>query len=184
MPHASPSRVTNTTVLFSETLNQGLSDVGKIQEMDREIVRLNETIVFFKMMVQMKDEGTTKRGRVDTNISNNKVLISAIRDVMNSKILPYCKFLGKKDLQTIAEGSVAEVVLDALGVGTESGNQIGRVNNYEESLGWWIRNVELVEQQLIEHRTKVTQQAMKNKYIQGMYRYDNIVCFFWKKVPC
>ena len=112
------------------------------------------------------------------------MLVSAIRDVMNIKILPYCKFLGKKDLQTIAEGSVAEVVLDALGVGTVSGNQIRRVNNYREIvLGWWIRNVELVEWQLIEHRTKVTQ-AMKNKYIQGMYRYDNIVCFFWKKVPC
>ena len=183
MPHPSPSRVTNTTVPFSETLDQRLSDVGKMEEMDREIVKLNETIVFFKMMVQLKDEGTTKRGRVDTNISNNKVLVSAIRDVMNSKILPYCKFLGKKDLQTIAEGSVAEVVLDALGVGTVSGNQIGRVNNYRERLGWWIRNVELVERQLIEHRTKVTQ-AMKNKYIQGMYRYDDIVCFFWKRVCC
>ena len=37
----------------------------------RLVVKLNETIVFFKMMVQLKDEGTTKRGRVDANISKN-----------------------------------------------------------------------------------------------------------------
>ena len=50
----SPSRVTNTTAVpFSETLDHRLSDAGKMEEMDREIVRLNETIVFFKMMVQL-----------------------------------------------------------------------------------------------------------------------------------
>ena len=71
----SQTRITNpdvtTTIRFSDKLDPRLSDVGKIEEMDQEIVKLNETIVFFKMMVQLKDEGTTKRGGVDANISKN-----------------------------------------------------------------------------------------------------------------
>ena len=147
-----------------------MNSKGNIEKMNAVIAKLNETIIFFKMMVEMKDEGTTKKGRVIANMNNNKAIVSAIRDVMNVNIFPYCKFLGKKDLQTIARGSVGEAVLNALNIGTEpEGNgEVERIDLFKKRLAWWIRNVELVEKQLVEHRTKVTQNV-KHRYIQGKH---------------
>ena len=74
----------------------------------------------------MKDEGTTKKGRVIAKINNNKAIVSAIRDVMNVSVFLYCKSLGKKDLQTIDKGSVREAMLDALNIGTEAEGNGGK----------------------------------------------------------
>ena len=169
-PKMSSTTNDNRCAKFSETLGDTMNSKGKIEKMDAEIAKLNETIIFFKMMVEMKDEGTTKKGRVIDNINNNKAIVSAIRDVMNVSIFPYCKFLGKKDLQTIARGSVGEAVLNALNIGTEhEGNGgVQRIDLFKKRLAWWIRNVELVEKQLVEHRTKVTQNV-KHRYIQGKH---------------
>ena len=109
-PRMSSNTNDNRCAKFSETLGDTMNSKGKIERMDAEIAKLNETIIFFKMMVEMKDEGTTKKCRVIDNVNNNKAIVSAIRDVMNVNIFPYCKFLGKKDLQTIARGSVGETV--------------------------------------------------------------------------
>ena len=142
-PKMSSTTNDNRCAKFSETLGDTMNSKGKIEKMDAEIAKLNETIIFFKMMVEMKHEGTTKKGRVIDYINNNKAIVSAIRDVMNVNIFPYCKFLGKKDLQTIARGSVGEAVLNALNIGTEhEGNGgVQRIDLFKKRLAWWIRNV-------------------------------------------
>ena len=54
---------------FSETLSDTMNSKGNIEKMNAVIAKLNETIIFFKMMVEMKDEGTTKKGRVIANMN-------------------------------------------------------------------------------------------------------------------
>ena len=67
-----------------------------------------------------------------------------------------------------------KLYLNALNIGTEDEGNGGvqRIDLFKKRLAWWIRNVELVEKQLVEHRTKVTQN-IKHRYIQGKHRFDD-----------
>ena len=150
---------------YSETLDEGLSDEDKMAKMDEEIRRLQNYIAYQQMMIHLDDDGTTKRGRQIYNMSNNRALMSSIRDVMTEMVFPYCKFIGKLDLQTISKNSIAKVMMDKLKVGEQLAIEGERM---DFRLKWWGRNCELVERCLVDHKTKSTQN-LKKKYMMGKY---------------
>ncbi len=155
----------NEYTYFSETLDAELTNEEKITKMDEEIRKLQDYVTYQQMMVQIKEDGTTKKGRQIYNMSNNRALMSSIRDVMSEVVFPHCKFIGKLDLQTISKNSIAKLLMDKLKVGEQFAIDGERM---QFRLKWWGRNCELVERCLVDHKTKSTQN-LKKRYMMGKY---------------
>ena len=153
----------NDETLYSSRL-RNMTSKQKIDSMDKEIMTLKHHIKFLNFLKNMKAEGTTKRGRITHRLGSNRSIMTSIRDVMADVIFPYCKFIGKMDLQTTAVGSIADVLMKNLKVG----GHLKRDDNAKMKfrLEWWGRNCELVEKCLVDHKTKATQN-LKKRYLSG-----------------
>ena len=153
---------------YSTTLDASMTSEMKISKMDEEVKRLQDYVQYLKMMIQIKEDGTTKRGRQIYNMSNNRALMSSIRDVMSELVFPFCKFIGKLDLQTIGKNSIGKIIMDKLQIG----DHLKEVENdrLQFRLNWWGRNCELVERCLVDHKTK-SAQNLKKKYMMGKYQH-------------
>ena len=148
---------------YSLTLGD-MSSRQKIKKMDGEISTLRHQLDFYKMLNDMKNEGTTKKGRRLLHVSNNHSIMTSIRDVMADIIFPHCKFIGKMDLQSTGQGSITDVLMKNLKVGKHlKGNSHKWMKH---RLEWWGRNCELVEKCLVDHKTTTTQ-SLKKRYLSG-----------------
>ena len=160
-------KTTNSESNFYSTLSNKLTTQSKIEIMNDEILKLKHQVVFYQLLNNAKN-GTTKKGRRLHRLGGNRGIMMSIRDVMADVVFPYCKFIGKVDLQTTAEGSIADVLMRRLQVGNNvRGGDSAKV---KFKLEWWGRNCELVEQCLVDHKTKSTQN-MKKRYISGKDRF-------------
>ena len=157
------STVEVVEIAYSLTLGK-MSARQKIKRMDSEISMLRHQLDYFKMMNDMNKEGTTKKGRRLLHVSNNSSIMTSIRDVMAEIVFPHCKFIGKVDLQSTGEGSIADVLMKHLKVGKHLKDN--RHQYMKHRLEWWGCNCELVEKCLVDHKTTTTQ-SLKKRYLSG-----------------
>lgn len=149
---------------YSENLDKNLTTKEKFKIMNEEIMKLNHQLTYMQMLISLKAEGTTKKGRVAHRVGCNRSIMTSIRDVMADVIFPHCKFIGKMDLQTTADGSIADVLMRNLSVGIHL--KKNKMEMIKFRLEWWGRNCELVEKCLVDHKTKTTQN-LKKRYLSG-----------------
>ena len=128
-----------------------------VEKLEKEIVQLNEAIVFFKGYVFLKDRDEGKKGMVRQLVKDNKAIMSSLRDVMIHHVFPKCKFIGKADIRRFGDKTISRVILDNM-------NQGG--NSKDEQIQWWIDKHLLVEKLLVEHKSQ-TAQKIKTKYMKG-----------------
>ena len=152
---------------YSDCLEESMTSENKISKMDEEIQKLQDYVQYLHMMMAIENDGTTKTGRRIYSMNNNRALMSSIRDVMSETVFPYCKFIGKLDLQTIGKNSIGKILMDRLQIGEH-------LKHIEEKwvrcrLEWWGRNCELVERCLVDHKTK-SAQNLKKRYMIGKYQ--------------
>ena len=152
---------------YSDTLVSSMSLENKISKMDEEIQKLQDYVTYLNMMRVVESDGTTKEGRRIYNMSNNRALMSSIRDVMSDTVFPHCKFIGKLDLQTIGKNSIGKLLMDRLQIGQHFKDV--EQERVKCRLEWWGRNCELVERCLVDHKTK-SAQNLKKKYMTGKYQ--------------
>ena len=97
---------------------------------------------------------TSKRDRVRDKMKSNKVDTRSIRDTCHARIFPQIKFFHKDHLITVGDNSIASIIMMDLGI------------HRNLWATWWASHHETVEELLVEHRSKVSQN-MKHSFFEG-----------------